>query len=142
MAPPIHANQPEGQMPVSVTMGAIQSSRCCCSQCGSSPQADARGLGDPSDPVMSGSPRSTACSSLYPAVHTVTPPTHMRSSLCISECVKRGPAVGRAPGASHVWESKQARVFDGEEIRAGDTFYVAALRSPHCAPGCHVVLCS
>lgn len=51
-----------------------------------------------------------------------------------------GKAVGKVPGASHVWESKQARVFDGEEIRAGDAFYVAALRSLQCTPCCHVVL--
>lgn len=38
-----------------------------------------------------------------------------------------GSEAGRVPGASHVWESKQACVFDGREIRTGGTFYAAAL---------------
>lgn len=38
VAPLIHANQPEGQMPVSMTMRPIQPRQYCCSQCGSSPQ--------------------------------------------------------------------------------------------------------
>lgn len=38
MAPLIHANQLEGQMPVSVTMRPIQPSQYCYSQCGSSTQ--------------------------------------------------------------------------------------------------------
>lgn len=53
-----------------------------------------------------------------------------------------GQAAGRGPGASHAWKSKQAGVFDGQEIRAEDTFYVTALRSRRCRPRCLVVLCS
>lgn len=45
-------------------------------------------------------------------------------------------AVGRLPGASHVWESKQPPIFDGEKIRAQDTFYAATLRSVRCRPPC------
>lgn len=53
---------------------------------------------------------------------------------------ERGKASGGVPGASRVWESKQARVFDGREIRAGDTFYAATLRLPRCTQG--AMLCS